>query len=117
MPEPATRAITEPQHLIELGGTMIELGAACVVMFHAAWAMAVLVRSRDSDRARTIIADGVVAALSFSVAGTLLKTIGLDSWVQIRTFAFVLALRTLLKQVFVREQRRIAGRRAAAAGG
>lgn len=101
----------EGDRLIVLGGWLIELGAAVVVLFHAVWAMAVLVRWHDSDRARTIIANGVLAALSFSVAGTLLKTIGLESWMEIRTFAFVLVLRTLLKQVFQWERRVIAARR------
>ena len=96
--------------IISAGGTLIELAAATVVFFHASWAIGVLVRSHDSDRARLIIADGVLAALSFSVAGTLLKTIGLESWEQIRMFAFVLLLRTLLKRVFRWEQRTL-GRR------
>ncbi len=96
--------------MISASGTLIELAAAAVVFFHAAWAIGVLVRWHDSDRARMIIADGVLAALSFSVAGTLLKTIGLESWEQIRMFAFVLGLRTLLKRVFQWEQRTL-GRR------
>ena len=98
--------------MISTGGTLIELVAAFVVVFHAGWAIGVLVRWHDSDRTRLIIADGVLAALSFSVAGTLLKTIGLESWDQIRMFAFVLALRTLLKRVFQWEQRTL-GRRVA----
>ena len=57
-----------------------------------------------------VIADGVLAALSFSVAGTLLKTIALNSWTDIRTFAFVLVLRTALKRVFQAEQKRMAAR-------
>lgn len=99
--------------VISAGGTLIELLAAFVVVFHAGWAIGVLVRRHDSDRARMIIANGVLAALSFSVAGTLLKTIGLESWDQIRIFAFVLALRTLLKRVFEWEQRTL-GRRVGA---
>lgn len=101
--------------MISAGGTLIELVAAFVVVFHAGWAIGVLVRRHDSDRARMIIADGVLAALSFSVAGTLLKTIGLESWEQIRMFAFVLLLRTLLKRVFQWEQRTL-GRRVGVAG-
>ena len=96
--------------VISAGGTLTELVAAFVVVFHAGWAVGVLVRSHDSDQARLIIGDGVLAALSFSVAGTLLKTIGLESWEQIRIFAFVLALRTLLKQVFQWEQRTLGHR-------
>ncbi len=100
--------------LIELGGSLIELLAAFVVAFHAVWALASLARDRSGDHARMLIARGVMAALSFSVAGTLLKTIGLQSWPQIRMFAFVLVLRTVLKTVFRREQASIASRRAQA---
>ncbi len=95
---------------IVLGGTVIELFAAIVVAWHVLHALAVILTSRSSDRARLIIANGVLAALSFSVAGTLLKTIALQSWPDIRLFAFVLLLRTLLKRVFEWEQRSITRR-------
>ncbi len=97
---------------IVLGGTVIELMAALVIAWHVLRALAVIVTARSSDRARLIIADGVLAALSFSVAGTLLKTIALQSWPDIRLFAFVLLLRTLLKRVFQWEQRSITQRTA-----
>lgn len=95
---------------ISIGGTVIELLAALVVAFHACRALAAIVRFRDADRPRVIIAEGVLAALGFSVAGTLLKALGLQSWHDIGMFAFTLAFRTLLKQVFKRERERIAGR-------
>ena len=95
---------------IAVGGTLIELAAAVVVAWHAFHALFGIVRGQGSDRARQVIADGVLAALSFSVAGTLLKTIALNSWTDIRTFAFVLVLRTALKRVFQAEQKRMAGR-------
>jgi len=90
---------------IATAGTLIELAAAIVVTWHAVDALVGIVRGLGSDRARRVIAEGVLAALSFSVAGTLLKTIALNSWVDIRTFAFVLVLRTVLKRVFQAEQR------------
>ncbi len=94
------------QRGIALVGTLIEVAAAVVVSVHAAIAIfGIVVRRSGSDRARKVIADGVLAALSFSVAGTLLKTIGLNDWQQIRLFVFVLVLRTLLKRVFQWEQR------------
>ena len=89
---------------VALGGTLIELAAAFVVAYHAAWAMTVIARRRESDEARLVIARGVLAALGFSMAGTLLKTIGLGSWHEIRMFAFVFVLRTLLKRVFKLEE-------------
>ena len=96
---------------IATAGTLIELAAAIVVTWHAVDALAGIVRGLGSDRARRVIAEGVLAALSFSVAGTLLKTIALNSWVDIRTFAFVLVLRTALKKVFQAERSTIDRRR------
>lgn len=86
--------------------SLVELCAAFVIVYHAARAMVAVVRSADVDRARALIAEGVLSALGFSLCATLLKVIGLQSWVQIRTFATVFVLRTLLKQVFLQEQTR-----------
>jgi uncharacterized membrane protein len=86
--------------LIALCGGLIELLAAFVVAYHAARALLSLAKDRQGDQARLLIARGVLDALSFSVAGTLLKTIGLQNWTQIRMFAFVLILRTVLKRIF-----------------
>lgn len=96
---------------VTLGGTLIELLAAVVVSFHVLWAISRILTRHGSDDARLLIARGVLAALSFSVAGTLLKTIALQSWPQSRMFAFVLLLRTLLKRIFQWEQTMIAQRR------
>lgn len=96
--------------LIVAGGTVIELLAAVVVTFHACRALLAILRHYDADRSRLIIADGVLAALGFSVAGTLLKSLALQSWRQIGMFAFVLVFRMLLKQVFQREREQIARR-------
>ncbi len=84
--------------------SLVELCAAFVIVYHAARALVVIVRSRNIDHARTLIAEGVLSALGFSLCATLLKVIGLESWVQIRTFATVFVLRTLLKQVFQQER-------------
>jgi hypothetical protein len=50
------------------------------------------------------MAGGVLAALGFMIAAALLKTIALHNGPQIGMFAFVVALRTLMKRVFAREQ-------------
>ncbi len=101
--------------LIALGGSIIEMFAACVVAFHAAMALASIMHDRSGDRARVLIAEGVLAALGFSLAGTLLKTIGLQSWMEIRSFAFIWVLRTILKRVFRWEREMVLRRRATAA--
>ena len=92
--------------------SLVELCAALVIVYHAARAMFAIVRSRDIDGARVLIAEGVLSALGFSLCATLLKVIGLQSWLQIRTFATVFVLRTLLKQVFVQEGMRTQSRSA-----
>ena len=95
---------------IAVGGTLIGLAVAIVIGFHVLWALAVLVRRQGTDRARMIVADGVLAALSFSVAGTLLGMIALQTWTQLGTFVFVYAFRTMLKRVFAWERTIIASR-------
>lgn len=97
--------------IITYCGSLIELLAAFVVAWHAALALWSLLRDHSGDRARVLIAGGVLDALGFSVAGTLLKTIGLQSWQEIRMFAFVLVLRTVLKRIFQWERRAILSRR------
>jgi uncharacterized membrane protein len=89
---------------IALGGLMIELFAAIAVSFHALYALTCIVRREGSDKARRVKAEGVLWGLGFMVAGTLLTTLALQSWAQIRTFAVILTLRTLLKKVFSSER-------------
>lgn len=98
------------QRLIAAGGSVIELLAAFVIAYHVVWALSGIVKRRGSDVARIRIAQGVLAALGFSVAGTLLKTIALQTWPQIRLFTFIFVLRTLLKRVFLWEERMIQAR-------
>ncbi len=97
-------------HWIALGGTLIGLAAAIVIGFHVLWALVALLRRQGTDRARLIVAEGVLAALSLSVAGTLLATIALQTWTQLGAFVFVYALRTMLKRVFAWERTLIAPR-------
>lgn len=86
------------------GASVIELLAACVIVFHAVRAIAALLGGHGLDVARGVIAEGVLAALGFSLAATLLKVISLQQWAQIRTFATVFVLRTVLKRVFQHER-------------
>ncbi len=94
------------QAWIAAGGSIIEAMAAVVIAYHVLWALSAALK-RDSDAARLYIARGVLTALGFSLAGTLLKTIALQTWPQIRIFAFVFVLRTSLKRVFLWEEQAI----------
>lgn len=104
----------ETRYVVFLGAA-IDLLTAVVVAFHVGWALWLIVRQGGADAARAVVADGVIAGLGFGVAGSLLKTIALQDWPHIRTFAFVFVFRTLLKRVFQREQK-IVARRLASAG-
>jgi uncharacterized membrane protein len=75
----------------------IEFVGALVIAFAVIQAFRHL---RDPQQARLLVADGAIMGLSFKVAATLLKTIGLRSWNQIAMFAAILALRTVIKAEF-----------------
>ncbi len=112
-----TSLLTIERVYVSAAASLIEVAAAVVVALHAGWALGVIARGRwASDvvyRARHVITDGVLAGLSFSVAATLLKTIALEDWTQIRMLAFVLVFRTLLKRLFQWEERTVRQRRKA----
>ena len=74
-------------------------GSALLVGFVLA-ACGVLARGGGPERARLVVAEGAVLALSFKTGATLLKTLDLPSWEQIAAFAAILALRTALKRAF-----------------
>ncbi len=99
-------------HWISVAGSIVNVIAAIIIGFHAAYALFEIARHYNTDRARVILADGVLAALAFSVVGTLLKALALQSWSDIGMFAFVLAFRTLLKQVFLHERSQVGARTA-----
>ena len=94
------------------GGMLIQLAGAIMVAFYAARALIAILRREGSDQARRLIAEGVLAALGFMAAGTLLSTLVLQTWEQIRIFAVVLSLRTLLKHVFASEAKAALSRHA-----
>jgi hypothetical protein len=79
---------------------LIEMLGALVITRYVLQALLVLLRSSDVIEARLLIAEGAIVGLSLKLAGTLLKTILLHSWTQIGMFVAILALRTLLKQLF-----------------
>lgn len=82
-----------------IGGLFIVLYvlAAIVTLFH----------SRNLVQARLLAADGAIIGLSFKLAGTLLKTIELQTWEQILMFVAIFVLRTVLKRIFNWERERL----------
>ncbi len=88
---------------------LIEFTGALFIAGYALAAMMALARTRDLVQARLLLISGVLLGLDIKLAATLLRTIELHTWEQILTFASILALRTLLKRVFVWERSRLPG--------
>lgn len=86
---------------------LIEFTGALFIAGYAFAAMLVLATTRDVTRARLMVIEGVLLGLSIKLAATLLRTIELHTWDQILAFASILAMRTLLKRMFVWEQSRL----------
>lgn len=91
--------------------TLVEFAGAFFILTGTVRAFAWLCRGRGDAygviRGRLALADGVVAALGFKTAATLLKTLELRSWNAIAFFAAVLALRTFVKLTLQWEARRL----------
>lgn len=89
------------------------LGGAYLLWYvlRAFWTLTVRTPGSGTDQrltaARLLIAEGVLTALNFKVAATLLKTLELHTWPQIGMFAAIFALRTLLKRFFIWERDRL----------
>ena len=89
---------------IEFAGA-VGIAACCAA---ALWAA---VRGRGPARAQSLVIEGALWGLNFKTAATLLKTIELQGWHGIASFAAILALRTALKRVMTWEQGRLDARR------
>jgi uncharacterized membrane protein len=99
---------------------LIEVAGSVLLVGFVLGACGVLVRGGGPERARLLVAEGAVLALSFKTGATLLKTIDLPTWDRIAAFAAVLALRTVLKRAFAAERAALAAadrRRAAVPAG
>lgn len=103
--------VSEQQNLIVGAARLIEVAGSLVIAWYVLQACRAALRPRGDIAARLLVADGVLAALGFMLAATLLKTLALRSWHQIGMFTFVLVFRTLLKHVFVSERRQLTGDR------
>jgi uncharacterized membrane protein len=85
----------------------VELLTSLVIAGYVLAALWALLRGQDLVRARLLVADGILTALSLKLIATLLRTVELSSWEQIGMFVAVLALRTFLKWVITWEQRQL----------
>ena len=94
-------------NIFHTGVLLIDLVAAVAVAGYVAVAMFRFARGGGVDEARLIVAEGAVLGLSFKVAATLLKTLELHTWNQILMFAAILAMRTVLKQLFLWERQQV----------
>lgn len=89
------------------GVLCIDLIAALLIVAYVVAASVNLIRGGSVTNARLIVAEGAILGLSFKLAATLLKTLELHSWNQIMMFGAILALRTILKQLFVWEKHQV----------
>jgi uncharacterized membrane protein len=89
------------------GVVLIDLIGGLFVVGYVVAAVVRLLRTGAIAPARLLVAEGAVLGLSFKTAGTLLKTLEIHTWEQIGMFGAVLALRVVLKQLFVWERTRI----------
>ncbi len=97
--------------LLRGAAVMIEFGGSIVIAVACLQGLVVLITGLGSHlaivRGRLLVADGVVAALGYKTAATLLKTLELQSWASIGIFAAILTLRTVIKRVLVWEEGRL----------
>lgn len=97
--------------LIGASAMLIEFGSSLVIAAACLRGLTALAMGRARHaamvRGRLIVADGVVSALGYKTAATLLKTIELQTWTAIGLFAATLTLRTLVKRVLVWEEARL----------
>lgn len=86
---------------------LIEAAGSLVLFRYVVAALSMLARHRDVSLSRRLVIEGAVSALGLKLAATLLKTIELHTWQQLGAFAAILALRTLIKRLFVWEEGRL----------
>jgi hypothetical protein len=92
---------------LTLWAAIIQFAGALIVTRSVVAATLVLLRTRDTVRARLTVAQGVLWVLSFTLAATLLAAVLVHTWMQILTFAVVVAFCVALKRVFAWEQSRL----------
>jgi hypothetical protein len=89
---------------LRLFASLIDMYVAGRIAAAVAHALFVLIGERSIEAARFIVADGIVGALSFSLAGTLLRTIALHGWQDFVTLSIVYATRTIVKRALAWER-------------
>ncbi|GCE30239.1 hypothetical protein KDA_57230 [Dictyobacter alpinus] len=92
---------------VSIWASIIDFLGALLIVAYMLFALVGLLRTKDISRARIVVTDGIIAGLNFKLAGTLLRTIGLQSWHQILMFLAILMIRTILKKFFSWEQARL----------
>ena len=96
-----------------IGGAavLIEFGGSLAIALACVRGLAAIAVGRGARlaivRGRQLVADGVISALGFKTAATLLRTLELQTWSAIGMFAAILALRTSIKRVLVWEEIRL----------
>jgi len=85
----------------------IQFLAGLVLSGHVLAAMAGPVPRGEVNRARLLIAEGVLTALGLMLPATILRTLVVRDWEHILSLALVLAIRVVVKHFFVWEKSRL----------
>jgi hypothetical protein len=83
----------------------IEISGALIMSFYMVAAIYSLAITRSVRRARFVVSRGAITGLNFAAAATALKLVELWTWNQIAMAASIFALRIVLKQAFINEQK------------
>lgn len=81
----------------------IEILGSAVIVGYCAAGFVVFLMGRDRLRTQMIVANGTLLGMNFKLVGALLKTIELQTWNQLAVFVVIFALKTIVKQVFLRQ--------------
>lgn len=85
----------------------IQLLAGLILSGYVLAAMAGPVLRGEVNRARLLIAEGVVTAIGLMLPATILRTLVVRDWEHILNLALVLAIRIVVKHFFVWETSRL----------
>ena len=93
---------------------LIEFGGAVIVTVAVVRALLALATGAGIDVARRLVISGSLSGLGYKSAATLLKAIEFGTWRGIGMFAAIYTLRTVIKQLLIWEESRLAPRPASA---
>lgn len=105
--QPTLHHVAQALFDVTLWSALIQFAGALLIMRSVVLGTWLLLRTGDTGRVRLLVADGVLWVLSFTLAATLLNSVLVHTWLQILTFAVIVAFRFLLRRLFAWERARL----------